>query len=303
MLSALAEHEDLVEASGARHLVRKTGWIKLFRTAQKRDHEFSAAESLKSSFGTVFERLDAGQLQLQEPDVRPDFIGGLHWNEPWCVSDPAALVGAYVRYFEELGGNFVRGDAMSLEERKSSWRFKSTEGKIEAKEAVVALGPWSSDLTTRLGYRFPIGVKRGYHMHYSLKNGSVLNNCMVDAERGYLLAPMARGLRLTTGVEFALRDAPSTPIQLERAEKIARQSFPLANRVDQHAWLGSRPCTTDMLPILGRAPRHDRLWFAFGHGHHGLTNGPLTGRLMAQLITREDPLIDPVPYSPLRFRN
>jgi D-amino-acid dehydrogenase len=56
-----------------------------------------------------------------------------------------------------------------------------------------------------------------------------------------------------------------------------------------------------MMPIIGKAPRHDGLWFAFGHAHHGLTLGPVTGRVLAELITGEEPFIDISAYSPQRF--
>jgi D-amino-acid dehydrogenase len=58
-----------------------------------------------------------------------------------------------------------------------------------------------------------------------------------------------------------------------------------------------------MLPVIGRAPRHDNLFFAFGHAHHGLTLGPVTGRLVAEMVTGETPFVDPAPYSAERFLN
>jgi D-amino-acid dehydrogenase len=112
---------------------------------------------------------------------------------------------------------------------------------------------------------------------------------------------MNRGIRLTTGAEFAALDAPKTPVQLDRAEKVARTIFPLGERLDPEPWMGARPCTPDMMPIIGKAPRHDGLWFAFGHAHHGLTLGPVTGRVLAELITGEEPFIDISAYSPQRF--
>jgi D-amino-acid dehydrogenase len=65
--------------------------------------------------------------------------------------------------------------------------------------------------------------------------------------------------------------------------------------------MGARPCTPDMLPVIGRAPRHPNLFFAFGHAHHGLTLAAVTGRLVAEMMTGEAPLVDPAPYSPARF--
>jgi D-amino-acid dehydrogenase len=138
-------------------------------------------------------------------------------------------------------------------------------------------------------------------MHYRAAGTATLNRPVLDSESGYCLAPMSRGIRLTTGAEFALRDAIRTPVQLGRAEPIARNLFPLAERVDTEPWMGARPCTPDMMPIIGRAPRHASLWFAFGHAHHGLTLGPVTGRLVAEMMTGEAPFVDPAPYRADRF--
>ena len=144
-------------------------------------------------------------------------------------------------------------------------------------------------------------MKRGYHMHYRPAGNAVLNHTVLDAENGYVLAPMARGIRLTTGAEFADRDAPPTPVQIARTEPHARKLFPLDGQLDPKPWMGSRPCTPDMLPIIGPAPNHKGLWFAFGHAHHGLTLSAVTGRLLAEMITGEEPFTDPTPYRVDRF--
>src|SRR4051812_39613770 len=110
-----------------------------------------------------------------------------------------------------------------------------------------------------------------------------------------------RAPRLTPGADLALRDELRTPVQLGGADPIARDLSPLAERLDTEAWMGARPCTPDMLPVIGPAPRHENLFFAFGHAHHGLTLGAVTGRLVAEMMTGEAPFVDPAPYSPVRF--
>jgi D-amino-acid dehydrogenase len=147
----------------------------------------------------------------------------------------------------------------------------------------------------------PLFVKRGYHMHYQPAAGKVLHRQTLDSERGYLLAPMNAGIRLTTGTEFAGIDAPKNTAQLDGAEAIAREVFPLAGRVDPEPWMGARPATPDMKPIIGRAPRHQNLWFAFGHAHHGLTLGAVTGRLLAEQMTGETPFLNLAPFAAERF--
>jgi D-amino-acid dehydrogenase len=156
-------------------------------------------------------------------------------------------------------------------------------------------------LTRKLGYHLPLAVKRGYHMHYKPAGNAVLNHPVLDTERGYFLAPMLQGIRLTTGAEFADRDAPKTPVQLARAEPIARTLFPLGERVEAEPWLGRRPCTPDMMPIIGPAPKHKGLWFSFGHAHHGLTLAAVTGRMIAEMVTGQKVFVDPAPFAAARF--
>jgi len=294
---SVSEHAPLIAASGAEHLVEKDGWLSLFMSAEGRDKAFAEAEWIEGEFGIAHDRLSGAELRRKEPGVTADFAGALHWRDPWTVRDPGALVAAYAAHFEKLGGRFVSGDAMQLGEIADGWAL----GDISAREAVVALGPWAGDLTRRLGYRLPLGVKRGYHMHFAPDAQWPLRHWMLDAEGGYLMAPMAMGLRLTTGAEFARRDAPATPVQVERAERTARTRFAFGQRLEQKPWLGARPMTPDMLPVIGPAPRHQGLWFAFGHAHHGLTLGPATGRLVAELVTGEQPYVDPAPFSAERF--
>jgi D-amino-acid dehydrogenase len=297
----VSEHEALAAEAGASGFLHRKGWLKVFRTGRERDRRFAEAERWRQEFGINYRAIEARQLQEMEPHVAPVLVGALHWIDPVSVDDPQGLALAYLALFERLGGKFVQGNASSLESQDTGWRMRTVEGPIAMKSAVVALGPWADVLTKNLGYDLPLAVKRGYHMHYRPAGTARLNYPMLDTERGYFLAPMRRGIRLTTGAEFALRDAIRTPVQLGRAEPIARDLFPLAERLDTEAWMGARPCTPDMLPVIGAAPRHPNLFFAFGHAHHGLTLGAVTGRLVAEMMAGEAPLVDPAPYSPERF--
>ena len=124
---------------------------------------------------------------------------------------------------------------------------------------------------------------------------------MLDAENGYVLAPMEQGIRVTTGVEFAARDAPPTPVQFDRLLPAARELFALGEPVEAQPWLGARPCFPDSRPVIARAPRQRGLWLAIGHAHWGLTLGPATGRLIAEMMTGATPFCDPKPYGAERF--
>jgi len=165
----------------------------------------------------------------------------------------------------------------------------------------VALGPWSPDVLKPLGYKFPFAVIRGYHRHFRGKGNAGLARPVLDADVGYCITPMEMGIRMTTGVEFAARDAKPTPDQFDHIMPRARELFPLAEPIESRPWMGSRPCFPDSRPVIGRAPGRSGLWLAYGHGHSGLTLGAVTGRLVAEMIMGSTPFCDPTPYSAERF--
>jgi D-lysine oxidase len=298
----VGEHERLIAAAGgaAPGLVQRDGWIDCFRREETLRREAAKAGRLEQH-GVDCRVLTGAELRALEPHLSAVFVGAVHYRGSPTSSDPGGLTNAYADLFQRRGGRFCHGDARRLAPAAAGWSLATQTGTVEARETVVALGPWSDDVFRPLGYAIPLGVKRGYHMHYGLAGNATLGHALRDADGGFALAPMRRGIRLTTGVEFALRDAPPTPVQLARDEPLARQLLPLTERLEPEPWLGRRPCLPDMVPIIGKGSRHRGLWFAFGHAHHGFTLGPVTGRLLAAMMTGEAPFTDPSPYAAARF--
>ncbi len=293
------EHDVLLNAAGAQDLVTREGFRFVFRTAAAFDAAAQRAEDLHTRFGVRSQAENTAQLALAEPALQTPLAGAVHWLDPWAVNDPGALVQRYADLFVARGGRLLLGDAASLQAQGAGWSAQTAEGPVHAQHAVLALGPWSDGLIRTLGYRLPLFIKRGYHQHYT--SPAKVRQPILDAERGYVLAPMQRGLRLTTGAEFAPIDAPPTPVQLVKAEAMAREWIDLGQPLPESPWLGARPCVADMLPVMGPAPRHPGLWFNFGHAHQGFTMGPVAGRLLAEMVSGEPPCVDPMPYSPRRF--
>jgi D-amino-acid dehydrogenase len=297
---ALAEHEVLMEEAGATHYLRKNGWLKLYRS-EKAFKSLQREFDLPREFGLPLEVLDAQGVKALEPSLNPVFEKAVFWPKAASLSDPLAVTRAYAARFRALGGVTLGGDARSLHRAGKGWRVETNEGGIDAPEVVIALGPWAPDLLEPLGLKLPMAVKRGYHRHFRGKGNATLARPVVDTQYGYLITPMAQGIRLTTGAEFAARDAPPTPAQFDRLMPQARALFPLGERADDKTWLGSRPCFTDSRPVIGRAPKLPGLWLAVGHSHWGLTLGPVTGRLIADMMTGAPPFCDPAPYAAERF--
>jgi D-amino-acid dehydrogenase len=296
----VAEHDLLMAESGASSYLRKSGWLKLFR----KDRSFAGTareRELAAHFGITTAVLDVDAARALEPSLEPVFRHAIFLKDVVSLSNPLAVTRAYAQRFSGLGGVALNGDARTLRRDGGRWRVTAETGIVEAPQAVIALGPWAPDVLAPMGIRLPLGIKRGYHRHFRANGNAALARPVLDADSGYCLAPMEQGIRLTTGAEFAARDAPPTPVQLDRALPAARELFALGDPVEPTPWMGSRPCFADSRPVIGRAPGQSGLWLAFGHGHWGLTLGAATGRLVAELMTDATPFIDPTPFRAERF--
>lgn len=299
---SLDTHASLMRDAGAEHLVAGQGYLMLYRSERELHGFFEVADE-RARAGVHHLKLTGADVAREEPALEGEFAGAVRWTDPVAIRSPGDLVQAYAHLFERRGGAVHLGDALGLRSSGSAgWQVDTADGRtLSAKQVVVALGPWTLGLTSRFGYTAPMIPKRGYHMHYAPLPGKALNSTVIDAEYGYVVAPMKDGLRLTTGAELANVDAPRTPVQIDAAEKVARRSFPLGERVDPEPWMGTRPCLPDMKPVFGAVPSVPGLWCAFGHGHQGFTLGPVTGELLAAMMTGAAPRVDVRPFSPARF--
>ncbi len=297
---AVAEHEALIKEAGAENYLRKNGWLKIYRSESTFEAVQPDLEAIAAA-GVEFRALDRSAALAIEPDLAPVFKRAVFWPSAASVTDPLAVTQAYAARLAKLGGVTLRGDARSLHRSGEKWRVDTDEGPVDGAEAVIALGPWADDVLDPLGIKLPLAVKRGYHLHFRPRGNSALNRPVLDADVGYLVAPMQQGLRLTTGAEFAERDAPPTPVQFDRLLPAARELFPLGEQIEKQAWLGRRPCFPDSMPVIGRAPGQKGLWLDYGHAHWGLTLGAVSGHLLADMMTGQTPFTDPAPYAAERF--
>ena len=233
-------------------------------------------------------RRQVAELEPHSPDA---IAGGVLMPDPVSVGDPGARrEGLRRSCSSRAAARFLRGEARTPARPPAGMDQvrHGTAARSRRPTAVVALGPWSSDVFRPFGYRFPLGVKRGYHRHFRRRGQRHADRPVLDAERGYVLVPMTarhpphHGRRVRDP-----RCAADAGAARAGASGLAREIFPLGERVDNEAWLGRRPCLPDMLPIVGAAPRHKGLWLDFGHHHLGFTLGPVTGRLLAEMMTGE----------------
>src|SRR6516225_9374530 len=142
---AVAEHEALLAEVGGERYLRKTGWLKLYRS----DRAFDALKrefALAQEFGMPLHVLDLDGARELEPSLAPVFRHAVFWPLAASVANPLAVTKAYAARFAALGGVVVRANARSLHRANAHWRIETAEGPLDAAQAVVTLGPFAPDV-------------------------------------------------------------------------------------------------------------------------------------------------------------
>ena len=300
LAGALDAHLALMDAAGVRHRLRRTGYLKLFRT-EAAFRRTAMERAVLTDFGIAHDVLDAAEVRALEPHLAPIFAQGLLVRDSASVDDPAAVTAAYADWVARQGGRVMRATVHALTRTDSGYRIRTDAGDaLAADTVVVAAGPWSGDLMAGLGLRVPLAAERGYHRRFALIGNRRLGRPVHDVDGHYVMACRADTVQVSTGVELANRDAPSTGHQLATAEAAARNAFSFAEPQGE-TWRGARPSLPDGRPMIGPVAGWPGLWCAFGHGHVGLSAGPVTGRLLAEAMTTRR-LPDALhPFTPDRY--
>ena len=299
---SLDQHKAWIAEAGVDDLLRYGGWMKVFRRNESFE-AYKAELALADEVGGGYSIFDREQIRQIEPGLKPIYEKAVLYDNTCGVSNPAALTDAYVRLFTEAGGTVVKAQVDGLSQGADGWHV-ACEGQagVSADAVVIAAGPWSADIANWLGYDLPLGWERGYHMHLAPGDGPQLNRAVHDVDGGFAIAPMQQGVRITTGVEITHRDAPPDYSQVTQSVAVAREGHDMKGEIDETPWMGRRPTMVDSLPVIGPAPRHDGLFFNFGHQHIGLSMGPGSGLAITAMVNGETPPMDMTPFRATRFR-
>ena len=275
--------------------------MKLYRS----EEAFAAVALERELLGqhkVAFEVIDGAELPQFEPALKRRYARAVWHTETGSVRDPGALVQAYEAAAVQRGATLVAARARTVEEDGDGAKvLLEGGGEVRAKTVVIAAGAAAHDLTRMMGYRLPLAAERGYHRHFADASEHKLSRPIHDTGGGYVVSPMNAGLRLLSGVELARREAPANFSQITAVEADARRTVAMGDSVEPAPWHGARPSTPDGLPVIGRAPHHPHVVFAFGHGHIGLSTGPITGRVVADIVTGATSAVPITPFSPGRF--
>lgn len=258
--------------------------------------------SIRAEHGFTWDELDRDALQQIDPHLGPDYSFGAAVHDHGWITNPGAYVAALFEAFRALGGEFKQSEVDDIQSTETATQVSANGETAVYDRLVLASGAWSRRLAERLGHHVALETERGYHI--MMKDPSIRPpNPYMIGDGKFALTPMEQGVRAAGLVEFGGLDAkPSTkPLGLFR--RTLRRVYPDLVWKDEDTWMGHRPSTSDSLPLIGESTKAKRIYFAFGAQHVGLTSGPKTGRLIADLIGNRHPNIDLSPFATDRFDN
>lgn len=290
----------LAEAKAEEGLFRRQGQLYVYETEATYQGD-AFGWGLRRQHGATCEVLSAEQIRETEPGLAPFFTRAVLLREHGYCVDPFGLVQALADSVRRNGGTILAERVLDVDMEGDEPRALVTAlGRHPVDKVVVAAGAWSHQLARIFGHKVPLETQRGYHA--TLSSPSVTPRTTVMwAEKKFLATPMQMGLRFAGTVELAGLDAPPDYKRANTLLEFGKRMFPGLTGSDVSRWMGHRPCLPDSVPVIGPSPKVKNVFFAFGHGHLGLTCASTTGRLVAELVTGARPCIDPTPYRIDRF--
>ncbi len=297
---ALPAWKALWRTTGTHNQVRRDGCLELFDTVQSLEAS-RAGWAEQRDYGIKVEELDASAIRDLEPDLSSRVVGGALVPDWVQVDEPKVLCLSVADWLSSQGVKFEVGEVSRLQPNDKGCDVILKDGStIAAERLVIACGAWSKALAAQLGDQIPLDTERGYNI--TIPNPGVnVNRMIMLSGHGFVLSRLSSGLRVGGAVEFGGLDLPPNWRRVDAMLAKAKLFFPELKSEGGKRWMGFRPSIPDSLPVISPATRHSRIFYAFGHAHHGLTQSAVTGQMIADMIEGARPDIDPAPFAASRF--
>ncbi len=305
--NAISHYCALLKEANIEHLITLQGSLLVFETT-----DYNKVDAMYQHYkneGVAVKLLDRAETLKLEPSLNDNINYSLFFTDVAHTIDPLALSVALSEFAKSKGMTFQQSAVTEITQAKTGVTVLTNLGGLTVDHCVVACGAWSKELLKGLNYHLPIEAERGYSLSLpnSAAEGTALSRPVASAERRFIITPMDKTLRLSGTVEYAGLNAPAN---YKRAEMLKdNAAFILKTLPEQEteqkskeeAWMGCRPSLPDSLPVICQAPNHDKIFFALGHQHLGLTQGAITGKLIGQLVTKKKTEVDVSAFCISRF--
>lgn len=298
---SLADHQALAGGTGAEKWIVPSDYLYLY--ADRANFEKDAfGWDVRRSLGFEWDALEGPALRDYDPVFGTALSFAVRLRNHGRIADPGRYVKDLAAHAEREGARVILGEVTDIaREAGRVAGVRIGDETVACDAAVLATGAWSGKLSRRLGVNVPIESERGYHLELWEPSAMPRSPVMVASAK-FVATPMEGRLRLAGIVEFGGLDAPPSRAPFRLLERNVRAAMPGLTWKRTVEWMGHRPSISDSIPLIGEVAGVRGAYLGFGHDHVGMTGGPKTGRILAQLVSGRRPNIDLAPYAPSRFQ-
>ncbi len=294
---ALSAYDELFENIDLNGLVEKKGILYIWNNRGLKSRELEI--KVRNELGVDQQLVSPKEIHDLEPNIKPFYHGGVYYKFGRHARNPKKILLKLFDLFLKKNGKFLKMNVQEINHEEEKPVVKTETQKYIFDKLVIACGAFSKKLTDNLGEKIPLDTERGYHVHF--KNcDHLLSRPVIFQNRGFGITPMEQGLRVVGTVEFGgLKNPPSRP----RIKNLVNNAKYMLGDLPEHKdeWLGFRPTLPDFLPVIGPSKNYKNIFYCFGHHHLGWTLGPISGKIIAGMIAKENTNLNLNPYKSTRF--
>ena len=297
---SLADHQSLARGTRAEHRIVPTDYLYAYKS--RKHYEADAfGWGIRREAGVAWRELEGSEFREYDPVFADGFGFAVCLPRHGRIADPGAYVKDLTAEVAASGGRILRAEATDILRGLGKVTGVRTGGEtVHCDALVLTAGAWSGPLARQFGLKVPLESERGYHLDFHNPSFMPRSPTMIAGGK-FVITPMEGRLRAAGIVEFGGLKAPPGKAPFDFLLRNVKAALPGLTWSSVTEWMGHRPATTDSIPVIGEVPGLRGAYVGFGHHHVGLTGGPNTGRLLAQLVSGKKPNIDLAPYSPARF--
>jgi len=294
---ALPAFDELFEEINLDGLVESNGILYVWTDQNLKSRELE--NKIRQELGVRQQLVTPKEIHDLEPNLKPFYHGGVFYDNARHAKNPKKIL---IKLFDNLiekGGKFLKLNIKDIDFDEEKPVLRSEAQRFIFDKLIIACGAFSKKLTDQLHENIPLDTERGYHVHFK-DFEKLISRPVVHANRGFGMTPMEQGLRVVGTVEFG---GLKNPLSKSRVKNLILNAKDMLDGLPEHKdeWLGFRPSLPDFLPIIGPSKNYKNVFYSFGHHHLGWTLGAISGKIIANIIAKENTNLDLKPYNSIRF--
>ncbi len=280
--------KTLLEKTDSLEMLRNSGYLKIWENSSDL-HQAEQTQKEMQSSGIKCELLQGSAIFKLEPALSQKIKHALYYPEAYQLLEPYETARKFFDYFIQQGGEFQRKEVLQItapdDGSNLSVKIRTAEGLSSFDKSVVCLGVWSKKLLEELNLKIPLESERGYHLTFP-DSPVKFKHLISSNDRNVFLTPLNNGMRITGFAEFSNVDSKPVEKRYLTLNKHIEDIIPgmKANKQEPSKWMGRRSTFPDSLPVIDLHPQHPQIGMVFGHQHLGITQAPISAKIITALI-------------------